>query len=210
MMTSFSPKLMTAVVILLLVGDFPATSAGCRKSLWHVSETESRDDLMKMVPREEGSSECLNIKVLIFSFPIEMSGFQAKLMAAAVALFLLLGDFPAIPASVPHGGGMKSWHVSDSRDGSMKTVFIEENNSQGLNINGKTTIASALIEEGNSQGLNINGKKIASVPIEEENSQAGLKLNGKIIASLQSGRRLRNMFYLPNSPDMNDRRSHRP
>ncbi|KAM3703963.1 hypothetical protein ACJW31_04G138000 [Castanea mollissima] len=62
MMTSFSPKLMTAVVILLLVGDFPATSAGCRKSLWHVSETQSRDGLMKMVPREEGSSECLNIK----------------------------------------------------------------------------------------------------------------------------------------------------
>ena len=41
--------------------------------------------------------------VFIFSFPIEMSGFQAKLMAAAVAFFLVLGDFPAIPASVPHG-----------------------------------------------------------------------------------------------------------
>ncbi|KAK7855343.1 hypothetical protein CFP56_028290 [Quercus suber] len=54
-----------------------------------------------------------------------MSGFQAKLMAAAVALFLLLGDFPAIPAPVPHGGG-KSWHVSDSRDGSMRQVLLKE------------------------------------------------------------------------------------
>ncbi|KAL4634125.1 hypothetical protein ACB092_04G175400 [Castanea dentata] len=85
-----------------------------------------------------------------------MSGFQAKLMAAAVALFLVLGDFPAIPAPIPHGGG-KSWHISDSKDCSMKTVFIEEDNSQGLNINGKT-IASVLIEEDNSQGLKINGK----------------------------------------------------
>lgn len=90
----------------------------------------------------------------------------------------------------------------------MKTVFIEEDNSQGVNINGKITIASALIEEGNSQCLNINGKTIASVPIEEDNSQAGLKINGKIIASVQKGRRLRNNFYRPNSPDFNGRISH--
>lgn len=90
----------------------------------------------------------------------------------------------------------------------MKTVFIEEDNSQGVNINGKITIASALIEEGNSQCLNINGKTIASVPIEEDNSQAGLKINGKIIASVQRGQRLRNMVYLPDSPHMNERRSH--
>lgn len=89
----------------------------------------------------------------------------------------------------------------------MKTVFIEEDNSQGLNIDGKITIASALIEEGNSQGLNINGKTIASVLIEEDNSQ-GLKINGKIIASVQKGRRLRNNFYRPNSPDFNGRISH--
>ncbi|KAL4634128.1 hypothetical protein ACB092_04G175700 [Castanea dentata] len=63
MMSSFSSKLMAAVVmIFLLLGDFPATSASCRKSLWHVSETESGDILMKMVSGEEGSSECLNIK----------------------------------------------------------------------------------------------------------------------------------------------------
>uniref|UniRef100_A0A7N2MMU5 Uncharacterized protein n=1 Tax=Quercus lobata TaxID=97700 RepID=A0A7N2MMU5_QUELO len=62
-MRSFPSKLISAVVaVLLLVGDFPATSAlpsyGGRKSLWHVSD--SRDDPIKTVLRES-SSEGLNI-----------------------------------------------------------------------------------------------------------------------------------------------------
>ncbi|KAK7855404.1 hypothetical protein CFP56_028289 [Quercus suber] len=61
-MRSFPSELISAVVaVLLLVGDFPATSAlpsyGRRKSLWHVSD--SRDDPMKTVL--ESSSEGLNI-----------------------------------------------------------------------------------------------------------------------------------------------------
>nr|POE95911.1 hypothetical protein CFP56_50631 [Quercus suber] len=59
-MRSFPSELISAVVaVLLLVGDFPATSAlpsyGRRKSLWHVSD--SRDDPMKTVL--ESSSEVL-------------------------------------------------------------------------------------------------------------------------------------------------------
>ncbi|GMY14916.1 putative polyamine aminopropyl transferase [Fagus crenata] len=70
-----------------------------------------------------------------------MSSFPAKLMAAVLAIFLLVGDFSATSALLPYGGRKSLWPVSDSRDGSMKTVPIEEGSSEGLNINSKKIVS---------------------------------------------------------------------
>ncbi|KAF3945329.1 hypothetical protein CMV_028295 [Castanea mollissima] len=71
-----------------------------------------------------------------------MSGFPAKLMAAVVLIFLFVGGFPATSASFPWGIGKSSFLASVRKDGSMKTLPLEEGSSKGLNIKSKKIVFS--------------------------------------------------------------------
>ncbi|KAF3945331.1 hypothetical protein CMV_028297 [Castanea mollissima] len=69
-----------------------------------------------------------------------MSSFPAKLMATIVAVLLLVCDFSATSASVHYGVGKSSLLASARKDGSMKTLPIEEGSTKGLNVKSKKIV----------------------------------------------------------------------
>ncbi|KAK4568745.1 hypothetical protein RGQ29_004233 [Quercus rubra] len=79
-----------------------------------------------------------------------MSSFPAKLMAAIVAVLLLVCDYSATSASVPYGlkgVGKGSLLASVRKDGSMKTLPIEQGSSKCLNIKSKKIVFSKSLRE---------------------------------------------------------------